>query len=239
MKLWKWIGPLLLLPPFAGCAARPAYFGDDARLLRQNGAQYWEASAETASYLRVRMRRRRVQAAEATEYAGTLSLASSAPVVMRSTFTLAEGASASFHYDFNDRVDDESAQSGKTLGFIPAALDVVVACAQGKCWADSKLLDISPEGRVELKAATLLAGDRGARKGGDARDSAAEALVRDGECAALHDRLNSLRDRDASSGKVRRDYEEKGCAAWLEEHGGVGAAWRRVRVAKWTTIGGS
>jgi hypothetical protein len=79
-----------------------------------------------------------------------------------------------------------------------------------------------------------------------------EALRKDNECAILHDSLRSLRDQDASiraftarfgeaetramAGRVRSSYEAKGCAAWLVQRGGVGAAWRRVRVAQWTRM---
>ena len=254
MKLSQWIVPLLLLSTFGGCAARPAYFGNDARLLRDSEASYWEAAAETPAYLQVRMLRRRPapgreSESEATEYAGTLNLASTAPTVMRSTFTLAEGASASFHFDFNARSTGEAAQSGQVLSYIPGAADVVVQCAQGKCWADAKPVMISPEGRIALKTKRMRIVARAATA------AVSEALKKDNECAILHDSLRSLHDQDASirsftakfgeaetramAKRVERSYAAKGCAAWLDEHGGVGAAWRRVRVAQWTSFKGT
>jgi hypothetical protein len=241
---------LLLLLAFSGCAARPAYFGDEARVVGENGARYWEAAARTPSYLQVRMRRLRPEAGrssapEATEYAGTLSLGSSAPAVLRSTFTLAEGASASFHYDFNAPASRDSGRSGRAFRYFPGGLDVVVACAQGKCWADSEPLKISPEGWIALKSKKLA---RGAGAG------LSESLKKDNECAILHDSLLSLRGLDASiraftarfgeaetramAKRVQGNYAAQDCAAWLDEHGGVGAAWRRVRVAQWTSFRG-
>ena len=250
MNNWKSIVPLFILAAaFAGCAARPAYFGSDARAVRENGASYWEASAGTAPYLQVRMRRPRGTAApEAIRYAGTLSLDSIAPAVMRSTFTLAEGASASFHYDFNAPAVRNSAQSGPAVRFFPGALDVVVACARGKCRAESTPVEISPEGRVALTAKKIRI-DAGAAKA-----AAEKSVKKDNECAILHDSLRSLRERDASirsftakygeaetqamAKRVRSNYAAKDCAAWLDERGGVGAAWRRVRVAQWTSFRG-
>jgi hypothetical protein len=254
MKSWRSIGPLLLLLPFGGCAeTRPVYFGADARSIHENGADYWEGAAQAPSYLQVRMRRRR-QAPEldATVYTGTLSLHSIAAAVMRSTFTMTEGASASFHYDFNVNVARELAQSGRTSSYFPDALDVVVVCAQGTCGADSKPLEISPQGTVELRSMPILIEMRAPpSSSGSVKAAAAESLAKDNECAILHDSLKSLRERDASirsfiarygdaetgamAKRVRRNYTRKGCAAWLEERGGVGAAWRRVRVSQWMT----
>ena len=244
MKTSLSIIPLLLLS-FSACAERPAYFGTDARVLPENGANYWEASADAPSYLRVRMRRRQAPgnpAPVATEYAGTLSLSSIAPAVMQSSFTLSEGASAAFHYDFNS-----PSAPGQSSNYFPVALDVVVSCAKGKCWADSKLVKISPEGRIALKSRKLRSEARAAAS------AVSEALKKDNECAILHDSLRSLHDHDASiraftakfgeaetramAKRVEGSYEAKACAAWLDQHGGVGAAWRRVRVAQWTRIG--
>ena len=247
MNFSESIAPLLLLLFFSGCAARPAYFGNDARVLRENGGKYWEASAKAAPYLQVRMRRRLGSPApEAIEYAGTLVLGSSAPAVMRSTFTLAEGASASFHYDLNAHVARESERSGLTSSYFPGALDVVVACARGLCRADSKPLEISPEGWIALKSKKIRDEERAALA------AASESLRKDNECAILHDSLRSLHDRDASirsftakfgeaetramGNRVQRNYAAKDCAAWLDERGGVGAAWRRVRVSQWTSF---
>jgi hypothetical protein len=243
MKTSQAIIPLLLLS-FSACAERPAYFGRDARVLLENGANYWEASANEPPYLQVRLRRRIIPgnpASEATEYAGTLSLGSIAPVVMRSAFTLSEGASETFHYAFNS----SSAQSGQSSNYFPDAVDVVVTCGKGRCRADSKPLKISPDGRIALKSRRL-------RNEARAAASASEALKKDNECAILHDSLRSLHDHDASiraftakygeaetramAKRVQGNYEAKACAAWLDGHGGVGAAWRRVRVAQWTSF---
>ena len=87
----------------------------------------------------------------------------------------------------------------------------------------------------------------------EAASAVSEALKKDNECAILHDSLRSLQDHDASirsftakfgeaetramAKRVRNSYETKACAAWLDQHGGVGAARRRVRLAQWTRIG--
>jgi hypothetical protein len=161
---------------------------------------------------------------------------------MRSTFTVAEGASAAFHYDFTSR-------------YAPAALDVVVACVQGTCRADSKPLAISPDGGIALKrrkpriAARPAPKTRKAASAAAEEPSSAESLDKDNECAILHDSLKSLHDRDpairafaakfgedetrAMAERVRRHYEAKSCAAWLDRRGGVASAWRRVRLARW------
>lgn len=257
MKPWSCAGPILFLLTFAGCAAtRPIYFGADARTLHEYGADYWEGSVQAPSYLQVRMRRRLEAPLESAVYTGTLSLASIAPEVMRSTFAFAEGGSASFHYDFNAHVARELAESGRTSSYFPGTLDVVVACAQGKCWIDSKPLEISPEGGVGLESKAILIEMRPAPKTGrTAKAAASESLTKDNECAILHDSLKSLRERDASirsftarfgdaetramAERVGRNYARKGCAAWLEERGGIGAAWRRVRVSQWTSLRGN
>ncbi|MFI5363693.1 MAG: hypothetical protein ACHQ49_17155 [Elusimicrobiota bacterium] len=237
MKILRSIGVLFSLLVCFGCAAPPtrppAYFGADAREIASNGMSYWEGSARTPAYLSVRMsRRNRAPAREATVYAGSLDLRSSAPVVMRSTFTLTEGASVPFRYEFNVRNAHASAEAGRMTVYTPAALDVVVGCSLGRCWADSKPIEISPEGSVALISKTVWIELRAARK----TDSVAEALRKDGECAVLHDRLMKLeRGSDLS---LERSYERNGCEAWLDEHGGVGAAWRRVRMAQWVTIRG-
>ena len=235
MKTSKSAGLFAALLVLSGCAATrpPAYFGADAREIGSNAMSYWEGSARTPAYLSVRMsRRHRAPAREATVYAGSLDLRSSAPVVMRSTFTLTEGASVSFRYDFNVRNARESAEAGRMTVYTPAALDVVVGCALGRCWADSKPVGISPEGSVALKSKEVWIELRAARKA----DSMAEALRKDNECAFLHDRLMKL--PDGADKSLERSYARHGCEAWLDEHGGVGAAWRRVRVAQWTTIRG-
>ena len=82
--------------------------------------------------------------------------------------------------------------------------------------------------------------------------TSAQALKKDDECAILHDSLKSLHDQDASiraftarfgeaetramARRVRRSYEAKGCPAWLARRGGVESAWRRVRVARLTSL---
>ncbi len=221
MKKSQAIVPLLLLS-FCACAERPAYFGTDARVLLENGANYWEASARAPSYLQVRMRRRKIPgnpAEEAIEYAGTLSLDSSAPAVMRSSFTLSEGASATFHYAFND-----PSRSGQNVDYFPGARWTSSSrAARGRCWADSKPLQISPEGRIALKSR---------KRRNEARAAAAaasEELKKDNECAILHDSLRSLHDRDASiraftakfgaaesramANRVQGNYAAKACAA--------------------------
>ena len=147
---------------------------------------------------------------------------------MRSSFTLTEGASEIFHYSFS--------------GYTPGAADVVVACAKGECSADSKAVKISADGRIALKP----------KKIKDDGRAASEAVKKDNECAILHDSLRSLDRRDASlraftakfgeaetlamAKRVRRSYEAKACETWLEQRGGVGAAWRRVRVSQWTSF---
>jgi hypothetical protein len=174
---------------------------------------------------------------------------------MRSTFTMTEGASASFHFDFNSDVARELARSGRTFSYFPDTLDVVVVCAQGACGAQSKPLEISPQGNVELKSMPIIVETRAPARSGGSAKAAAESLAKDNECAILHDSLESLRERDASirsftakygeaetsamARRVQRSYARKGCAAWLEERGGVGAAWRRVRVSQWTTLRGN
>jgi hypothetical protein len=179
------------------------------------------------------MRRRRpARPREGAVYAGILDLRSSAPAVMSSTFTLTEGASVSFHYDFNVRSGRELAAAGRTSVYTPGALDVVVSCALGRCWADSKPVEISPEGSVALRSKPVRIELRAERK----MDDVAGTIKKDTECAALHDSLMKLEGDAARS--VERSYAKIGCEAWLDEHGGVGAAWRRVRVAQWTTIRG-
>jgi hypothetical protein len=222
MKTFESTAALCLAALVSGCAVRPAYFGNDARVLRENGASFWEAPAKSPSYLQVSMRRRvrdpeRDRAFPAIEYAGTLRLTSGAPTVMVSTFTLTEGGSTSFHYDFPNR-------------YLPSAADVVVVCAAGMCRADSRPPAISPEGRLELKTRKV----RTEARAPGAPDPG--SLKMDKQCAILHDGLSGLRDQDAAAKRVERNYAALGCAAWLDEHGGVGAAWRRVRVAQWTSF---
>jgi hypothetical protein len=135
------------------------------------------------------------------------------------------------------------------LSYFPGAVDVVVQCGQGKCRAESKPQKISPEGRIALRSKRIRIAARAAK------DAVSEAIKKDNECAILHDSLRSLRDQDSSirsftakfgeaetramAKRVERSYAAKGCAAWLDEHGGVGAAWRRVRVAQWTSFKGT
>ena len=108
-----------------------------------------------------------------------------------------------------------------------------------KRWGDSKSPELSP---VALKS----------RKTRAAKLAVSASLKKDNECAILHDSLKSLRNQDASiraftakfgetetramAKRVQRNYEVKGCASWLDQHGGVGSAWRRVRVAQWTSF---
>ncbi|HEX4046692.1 MAG TPA: hypothetical protein VH309_02600 [Elusimicrobiota bacterium] len=237
---------LLLLPLLCGCAARPAYFGRDSRLLRENGEQYWEASAAAPSYLRARMLRRRgAEAEDAIRYDGTLALDPGAPVVMVSTFTVEEGSSATIRFELNAGVAGELARSGRATAYSPGSVAVVVSCARGECTADAAPLEISMEGRIVLKARKL-------RKPRRPKTAAQRALARDVECTALHDRLRILEEADSSgpaaaAGAARtrarlraesaeREYARRGCAVWLEDRGGAEAAERRVRLSRWTSL---
>ena len=148
MKPWNLLSPAALLASFSACAAPPAYFGSGARVALENGAAYWEAPALAPGYLSARMRRRRgASGGEKAVYDGALALHSISPAVLRSTFTLAEGSSATFHYELNARVARPGA-----LRYEPGALDVVVSCAHGACRADSKPLPIAADGGIELRA---------------------------------------------------------------------------------------
>jgi hypothetical protein len=241
MRLWTRAAPLLLLPLTAGCAARPAYFGSGARLHGEGGGSYWEESVKSPPYLQARMRRPRgAPAPAATLYEGALSLVSVAPGVVRSTFSVAEGSSASFHYDFNSGVERALRKSGEAVVYSPGALDVVVACARGECRAAAAPSVIGADGTVALTARTIRDPALRARIKKRAAKTAARAdLRRDDECAILHERLRSFHDGgSAPELKARREYDEKGCDAWLEARGGVGAAQRRVRLSQWTSLRG-
>ncbi len=242
MKKWKSILSGILAASFAGCAARPAYFGDAARTVQENGTVYWEAPALAPAYLQARMRRRRrAPAREAAVYDGTLNLRSSAPAALRSTFILTEGSSVTLHFALNS--------AGAPARYEPEALDVVVACARGACRADSKPLPILPDGRVDVKAKRARRPEKRAsvRTAADAAALAAgDAVRKDAVCAALDDALTRSRTRVERSGgsetpeerSARGRYALEGCASWLDERGGVGAARRRVRLSQWTSLRG-
>ena len=139
------------------------------------------------------------------------------------------------------------AAPGWSVRNLSGASNIVIACADEMCRADSKLVKIPPEERISLKSRILRSEARAAA------NAVSEALKKDNECAILHDSLRSLHDRDASirsftakfgeaetlamAKRVQRSYEAKACGAWLDQHGGVGAARRRVRLAQWTRIG--
>jgi hypothetical protein len=237
----KALGLIALLASW-GCAARPAYFGSAARVAREKGGAYWEAPALAPSYLQARMLRpRRAPAAAPAVYEGTLTLRSASSAVLRSSFSVAEGGSASFRYELNPR--------GAADRYEPGTLDVVVFCGHGACRASSKPLPISADGQVALKkrprrrtdrrAASVKAADAGAL-------AAAQALRKDGECAALDEAVAGAAARTARTGEAetrseraaRSRYLADGCSAWLGERGGVGAARRRVRLSQWTSLGG-
>jgi hypothetical protein len=228
-RISYWLVPLL-----AGCAARPVYFGADAVLTRGDSERYWLAPASSPPCLQAGMRRRlRAAPGEGARYAGTLTVRG-ADAVALSTFSVAEGGSALFHYDWNAGVERELALSGRATRYEPGLLDVVVTCARGACRAESTPPLIRPDGTVSLKArkvrdAARLAqvkleslARRRRREERAARAEEEKSLARDRACAALLDGLEM----------------PEGCAAWLEGRGGVGAARRRIRLAQWTTISG-
>jgi hypothetical protein len=242
MNPWKIVVSTALLANFAGCAARPAYFGSGARVVQENGAAYWEAAALTPAYLQVRMRRpRRAVAGAPDVYEGTISLRSIDAIVLRSSFTLAEGSSATFHYEFNSR-------PAAAVRYDPGALDVVVACARGACRAAAKHAPIAEDGTIALKKRRRLRPEK--RAAATTADSGAlaagAALRKDGECATLDDALKAARTRIAQAGggetreeqTARNRFIGQGCAVWLDEHGGAGAARRRLRLSQWTSLRG-
>jgi len=230
----------------AGCAERPAYFGTAARVTQQNGAAYWESPAMSPAYMRVRMLKPQ-SAARATPavYEGTLTIRSISPAVMQSSFTVAEGSSATFHYDLNTRAT--------AVRYEPGALDVVVACSRGECrasatpapiWDDGsvllKLKKKSPRRRVEKRQASRkAAADAGAL-------AAAADLRKDADCAALDQTVTAASTRMSRTGEAetrtereaRGRYLAQGCPAWLDGHGGAAAARRRVRLSGWTSLDG-
>ncbi|HXT01357.1 MAG TPA: hypothetical protein VN915_11825 [Elusimicrobiota bacterium] len=243
MKPWSLLVSICLLAA-AGCAERPAYFGSAARVTRENGASYWEAPAMSPPYMRVRMRRpARAPRPVPAVYEGALTLRSISPAVLRSSFTVAEGSSASLHFDLNPRAT--------AVRYEPGALDVVVACARGECRASSTPAPIWDDGTValKLKRPARRRGEKRAasRKAADAGALAAAADLReDGECAALDQTVSAAAARTAKTGEgetrteraARNRYVAEGCAAWLDAHGGAAAARRRVRLSRWTSLGG-
>ena len=243
MKTWNILVSISLLAA-AGCAERPAYFGSAARVTQRNGAAYWEAPALSPGYMSVRMLRpRRASASAPAVYEGSLALRSLSPAVLRSTFTVAEGSSAAFHYDLNPRA--------AAVRYEPGALDVVVSCSRGECRASATPAPIWDDGSVLLKTkrarrrraekrqAARRAADAGAR-------AAANDLRKDGECAALDQTVSAASERMARTGEgetraersARAKYLAEGCGSWLGERGGAAAARRRIRLSQWTSLDG-
>jgi hypothetical protein len=144
---------VLLVSFLGGCAVRPAYFGRDATLIDGSGRRScWHGSVLSSPYVAAAMRRLdRPAPSEPAAYAGTMTLRA-ADVVMVSTFSVFEGGSAYFHYDWNAGVERALALSGQATRYFPEALDVIVTCAVGVCGVESKPLQILADGSVLLKS---------------------------------------------------------------------------------------